>query len=77
MNVDEFINKIEEEFEIKERGKLRPDSVIREDFEWNSVNALIMISLMNVEYDVELTADDLNKAITIRDLYNIVKGKLK
>ncbi len=76
MTIEEFIAIIEEEYDDIDSGTLKPESIIREDFEWSSVNALIMISLVNVEYDVELSADDLGKAKTIKDLFEIVKKKI-
>lgn len=76
MTVEEFIKKIEAEFEDLEPGKLKPESNFREIFEWNSVNALIIIALVNTEYNVVITADDLRKSKTINDLYAVVQKKL-
>lgn len=70
--IEEFIQKVEGEFDDMEPGKLRPDSVIREHFTWDSINALIFIAHVNVEYDVVISADDLVKSVTIQDLYNLV-----
>ena len=50
--IEEFIDKVEGEFEDMEPGKLMPESVIREHFTWDSINALIFIAHVNVEYDV-------------------------
>jgi acyl carrier protein len=73
--IEEFIDKVESEFEDMEPGKLKPDSIIREHFTWDSINALIFIAHVNVEYDVVITADDLVNSITIKDLYNLVSSK--
>lgn len=75
MNVEEFILKIEEEFEDIERNTLKPESNFREFFEWNSINALIIIAMVKTEYDVTLNADDLTKAKTINDIFNVVKNR--
>jgi acyl carrier protein len=77
MTVEDFIKNIEAEFVDLEPGKLKPESNFRDMFEWNSVNALILIAMVNAEYDVELTADDLRKSKTILDLFNIVKNRYK
>ena len=77
MNVEDFIKKIEEEFDDLEPGKLNPDSDFREGFEWNSMNALILIALVNVEYDVTINADDLQQSKTINDLFDIIKSRIK
>lgn len=73
--IEEFIDKVESEFEDMEPGKLKPDSIIREHFTWDSINALIFIAHVNVEYDVVITADDLVNSITVKDLYNLVSSK--
>ena len=61
MNIEEFIKHIEAEFDDLKPGILKPDSNFRESFEWNSINALILIAMVKTEYDVTLTADDLIK----------------
>jgi acyl carrier protein len=73
--IEEFITRVEGEFEDMEPGNLRPKSVIREHFNWDSINALIFIAHVNVEYDVVITADDLIKSQTVQDLYDLVSNK--
>jgi acyl carrier protein len=77
MNVDEFIKKIEAEFEDLEPGKLKPDSNFRDMFDWSSVNALILIALISTEYDVTINAEDLRSSKTINDIYRIVESRVK
>ncbi|MEI6122638.1 MAG: acyl carrier protein [Bacteroidota bacterium] len=72
MNIADFILKIENEFEDLEPGKMKPESRFREIFDWNSVNALTMIALVDSEYDVMLVAEDFQKSKTVQDLFNIV-----
>lgn len=76
MTIEEFIQKIEAEFSDLEQGKLKPDSVFREAMNWSSINALILISLVNTEYDVILTGDDLRVSITIRDIFNLIESRI-
>lgn len=77
MNINEFIKKIEEEFSELEPGKLEPASSFREMFEWNSMNALILIALVSTEYDVTLNAEDLIKSVTVTDIYKIIDSRVK
>lgn len=72
MSIEKFIDQVEEEFEELEKGTLKPDSNFREYFEWNSVNALIIIALIDSEYDVTVNAEDIQKSATVQDLYNKV-----
>ena len=75
VTIEEFITGVEGEFEDLESGLLTPESVIREHFNWDSINALIFIAHVNVEYDVVITADDLVNSNTVQDLYNLVASK--
>ena len=77
ITIEEFIERVEGEFEDMEPGKLSPQSVIREHFTWDSINALIFIAHVNVEYDVVITADDLINSQTIQELYDLVSNKAK
>lgn len=75
MTIEEFIEKIEAEFEDLEPGKLKPASNFREVFEWNSINALILIALVKTEYDVVIKAEDIARSKTVNDLYSIIKQR--
>ncbi len=73
--IEEFISRVEGEFEDMEPGNLSTESVLRDHFTWDSINALIFIAHVNVEYDVVISADDLINAQTLRELYNLVSTK--
>ncbi len=77
MNITDFIKKIEEEFEDLQPNSLSVNDVLQEKFTWDSINALIFLAHVNVEYDVEITADELVKSITVKDLYDLVESKYK
>ncbi len=75
MNITDFIKKIEEEFEDLQPNSLVADDVLEEKFTWDSINALIFLAHVNVEYDVEITANELIKSVTVKDLYDLVESK--
>lgn len=75
VDINEFIVRVEEEFEDMPKGALKPVSVIREHFTWDSINALIFIAHVNVNYDVEITAQNLVDSATIQDLYEVIRSK--
>lgn len=77
MKIEEFIAALEEEFDDIEQGILKPSSNFREALEWNSINALLFIALCDAEYDVMMSADDIDKAVTIQDLFDTIKTKLE
>ncbi|HPD66308.1 MAG TPA: acyl carrier protein [Bacteroidia bacterium] len=74
-SIEEFIKRLEEQFDDLPKGVLKPSSLFREAFSWNSINALIVIALIQTEYGVAIDAEDLRKSKTVQDLYNIVKER--
>ncbi len=77
MTMEEFIKHVEDEFDDLKPGILQTTSNFREVFEWNSINALILIAMVKTEYDVTLTAEDLVKSKTVQDIYTLVDSRLK
>ncbi|MGC8864635.1 MAG: acyl carrier protein [Bacteroidales bacterium] len=77
ITIEDFIKKIEDEFDELEPGKLKPESVFREMFDWNSINALVLIAMVKTEYDVTLNADDLVKSKTVKDVFEIIQSRYK
>lgn len=75
MKIEEFITHLEEEYEDIAPGTLKPQSVFREIFEWNSINALILIALVKTQYDVTINAEDIATSKTVEDLFKIIKAR--
>ena len=75
MNIDDFIVQLEAEYEDITPGTLKPESVFREVFEWNSINALILIAMVKTEYDVTINAEDIATSKTIADLFRIIESR--
>lgn len=73
--MDEFILRLEDEFDHLPKGTWRPSTNFREEVEWNSINVLILIALVKTEYDVTLTATDLQSFQTVQDIYSFVVSR--
>jgi len=77
LDINLFIEQLEEEFdEDIKPGTLKPDSNLEDTLELTSVNALILISLVKVEYDVAIEADEFTKCVTVSDVFDIIKKKV-
>lgn len=76
MDLNDFVSKVEAEIEDLEVGSLTADKDYREIEQWSSMYALILIAMIDTEYDVTLSGEDLKQSKTVRDLYEIVKSKL-
>ncbi|GIV28398.1 MAG: hypothetical protein KatS3mg027_2212 [Bacteroidia bacterium] len=75
--IEEFIHLLENEFEDLPKGTLKPETNYREIPNWSSMHALIIIAFADANFNVELNANDLRKAQTIKDLYDIIHSKLQ
>jgi acyl carrier protein len=75
MEIKEFIEKLEVEFDEIEKGTLSSETNFRDIDEWSSMHALIIIALIDVDYGVVVGGEDLVKMNTIQDLFDFVKLK--
>ena len=76
MEINEFIAHFAEQFDDTELNEFKPETVFKELDEWSSLMALTIIAMIDEEYEVTLKGDDMSSAVTIEDLYNIVKSKM-
>ena len=76
MDIKDFITHFAEEFDETDVNVFTPKTVFHELEEYSSLIALSIIAMINEEYDVTLKGDDMSSAITIEDLFNIVKSKM-
>ena len=76
MEINEFIEHFAEQFDETDVSVFTPETVFHELDEYSSLMALSIIAMINEEYDVTLKGDDMSAAVTIEDLFNIVKSKM-
>ncbi|MBR2154804.1 MAG: acyl carrier protein [Bacteroidaceae bacterium] len=75
MNLEEFIQNFAEQFDDTDASEFKAGTVFHELPEYSSLIALSIIAMIDEEYDVTLKGDDMKSAVTIEDLFNIVKSK--
>lgn len=75
MNLEEFIQNFAEQFDDTDASEFKADTVFHELDEYSSLIALSIIAMIDEEYDVSIKGDDMKSAVTIEDLYNIVKSR--
>lgn len=76
MDIKEFIQHFAEQFDETDISEFTPETVFHDLEEYSSLAALSIIAMINEEYDVTLKGDDMSAAVTIEDLFNIVKSKM-
>lgn len=76
MELKDFIEKFAEQFDEVEITELNTETKFRELEGWTSLVALMIITMIDEEYNITITGDDMKKQTTIGDLYNLVASRL-
>ena len=76
MEIKEFIQNFTDQFDETDINEFTPETVFHDLEEYSSLVALSIIAMINEEYDVTLKGNDMSAAVTIEDLFNIVKSKM-
>jgi acyl carrier protein len=75
MEIEVFLEKIKAEFnEDYEIGDLGLDDNIKNMDWWSSMHALVIIALIDTEYDVMLAPSQMKSANTVRELFTMVNN---
>lgn len=75
MDIKEFIANFAEQFEDTDASEITATTEFKNLDEWSSLIALSVIAMADEEYDVTLKGDDIRGAVTVEDLFNIVKSR--
>lgn len=76
MELNEFIEKFAEQFDDVDVSSLTAETKFREIEGYTSLVALLIITMIDEEYNVTVTGDDMKKQVTIGDLFNLVSSRL-
>ena len=77
MEIKDFIEHFAEQFEDTKLSEYKPETEFHELEEYTSLIALSIILMIDEEYGVSIDAKEMSAAVTIEDLYNTVKSKMK
>jgi acyl carrier protein len=75
MNKEEFIQLFAEQFDETEPEEFKPETEFRQLDEWDSMVALMVIAMIDEEYSVKVSGDDIRNSSTIADLMAVVESK--
>ena len=76
MNLEDFIQNFADQFDDTDASEFKANTVFHELDEYSSLIALSIIAMIDEEYDVSIKGDDMKSAVTIEDLFNIVKSRV-
>lgn len=75
MELNEFVTNFADQFDETDAAEIAADTNFRELEEWSSLIGLSVIAMIDEEYDVTLRGEDMRKANTVEELFEIVKSK--
>lgn len=75
MEIQEFIANFAEQFDDTPAESFTTETVFHDLDEYSSIIALNIIAMVDEEYDVMLSGNEMKAAVTIQDLFNTVKSK--
>ena len=76
MEFEDFIEKFAEQFEDTPKKQFCAELKYRELDEWSSLVAVCIMTMVDEEFGVVLTGEDIRESETIEDVYNIIKAKV-
>lgn len=76
MEINKFIENFADQFDDVDRDSLTPETAFRGLDGWSSLVALMVITMIDEEYEVTITGDEMKKQNTIGELYKLVASKL-
>lgn len=76
MEIKDFIAKMADQFDARNEDEVfDADTQFRKVSSWSSLTALSIMSMIDDEYDIVVSGDDIVKSLTVRDLFNVVNSK--
>ncbi|MEI3801733.1 MULTISPECIES: acyl carrier protein [unclassified Chitinophaga] len=75
MELKDFLEKFEQQLEDVEPGTITADTNFRELEEWDSMTSLVIIAMVDREFNKQVSGNDIIESTTVEDLFNIIKNK--
>ena len=76
MEINEFIQNVADQFDDTPVDSFTAETVFHDLDEYSSIIALSIIAMIDEEYGVSMTGNEMKAAVTIQDLFNTVQSKL-
>lgn len=75
MEINEFVQNFAAQFEDTDSCRFKSETNFREIDEWSSLTALSIIAMVDEEYKVKLSGEEIRNSQSIMDVFNIIKSK--
>lgn len=75
MQVQDFLKDFESQFDDVPAGTLNLQTELESIDEWGSLQALTIIAMIDSNYKVKVSGDEINNAKTVGEIYELVKNR--
>lgn len=76
MEISKFIKEFTNILEDTDPSTIKADTIFRNIGEWDSLIALSLIAMVDEQYSVKLSGEDIKTSATINDLFEKVQLKV-
>lgn len=76
MDKELFVERFAEQFDDTPSEAFTLDTEFRGIKEWDSMVALMVIAMVDDEYGVKVTGEEIRNAVTVGDICTVVENKL-
>lgn len=72
MELEQFIKRFREEFEFLEEEEIVEGSTKFQELDgWDSLTAIMILEMIDDEFEADISGDELRACTTIEELYNL------
>lgn len=75
LEISKFVQNFELLFDEVEPGSIKAETNFRDIDEWSSLIALMVIAMVDEEYEKKLSGDDIKTSTTVKDLFDKINLK--
>jgi acyl carrier protein len=75
MEITTFLQNFVSVLDDTDEALITNETVFRDLDEWDSLTALSLIAMVDEEYSLKLTGDDIKTSITLQDIFEKIKNK--
>jgi acyl carrier protein len=75
MEIDDFVIKFEGCFDEIKPGTILPETQFRNLQEWDSLTALTLLAMVDADYDVAISANELRSCNKVHEVFDLIRLK--
>lgn len=77
MTLGEFFEHFCAELDVLDLTTIDTSTDFKKIEGWDSLNALLVIAMIEEQFDIRITGDDMRNCKTVEDLYKLIQSRLQ